>query len=88
MNEQTHLFIKYPSHTLFSKGLMLVVCDIRAKDGDRLLYWPQYFFLILAGLLNRGTLRAPLSAAGSQLRVFPPTDSNCLKPSGPGYIIV
>ena len=27
MNEGTHFFIKIYNHTLFSKGLMLVVCE-------------------------------------------------------------
>ena len=38
-NEHTSLS-KYISHTLFSKGLMWVVCERWAGDGDRLLYWP------------------------------------------------
>ena len=51
--------------TLYSKGLMLVVCERWVGDGDRLLhidpkfFWPyQHFFRILAGLLSRGSLRA------------------------------
>ena len=43
---------------------MLAVCERWIGDGDRLLhidpkyFWPeQHFFLILAGLLNRGLLR-------------------------------
>ena len=39
MNEQTHFFMRNIYHTLFSKGLMLVVCERWARDGDRLLYW-------------------------------------------------
>ena len=81
---------------------MLVVCERWVGDGDRLLhidsnfFWPQqHFFRVLAGLLNRGSLRAqnPLSAAGSQFCILSPTDSNCNsnwhKPSvSPGYITV
>ena len=37
-NEHTSLYI---SHTLFSKGVMLVVCVRWAEDGDRLLHWPS-----------------------------------------------
>ena len=44
---------------------MLVVCERWVGDGDRLplidpkFFWPlQHFFRILAGLLNRGSLRA------------------------------
>ena len=33
----THLY-KIISHTLFSKGLMLVVCEIWVGDGDRVLH--------------------------------------------------
>ena len=65
---------------------MLFVCERWVGDGDRLLhidpkfFWPfQHFFRILAGLLNRGSLRAqsPLSAADSQFSILSPTDSNC-----------
>ena len=56
------------------------------RQGQTAILNQQYFFLILAGLLNRGSLRAhtPLSAAGSQFGILSPTDSNCLSP---GYII-
>ena len=73
---------------------MLVVCERWVGDGDRLLFWPrplQHFFLILVGLLNRGSLRAqnPLSAADSQFGILYPTDSKWLKPPRvPVYIIV
>ena len=42
-NERTNtlLYKKYISHTLFLKGLMLVVCKRWAGDRDRLLYWPS-----------------------------------------------
>ena len=64
---------------------MFLVCERWVGGGDRLLhidpkfFWPyQHFFLILAGLLNRGSLRAqsPMSAAGSQFHILFPTDSN------------
>ena len=79
-NERMHTLLYkniYISHTLFSKGLMLVVGERWAVDGDRLLYWPSStFFLILAGLLNRGSLRAqsPLSATVSNTGILSPTD--------------
>ena len=72
MNERTHFFIKITFHTLFSKGLMLVVYERWVEDRDRLLhidskfFWSyQHFFRMLAGLLNRGSLRAtsPQSAS-------------------------
>ena len=37
----TLLYKNIISRTLFSKGLMLVVCEKWAGDRDRLLYWPQ-----------------------------------------------
>ena len=42
-NERTNtlLYKNIISHTLFSKGLMLVVCERWAGDGDRLQYWPS-----------------------------------------------
>ena len=45
----------------------------------------QYFFLILAGLLNHVSLRAqsPLSAIGSQFGILSPTDSSCL-----GHLVI
>ena len=83
---------------------MLVVYERWVGDGDRLLhidtkfFWPlQHFLRILAGLLNRGSLRAqsPPSATGSQFSILSLTVSNCNrnskwpKPSvAPGYIIV
>ena len=53
----------YLSHFILervAKGLMLVMCERWVGDGDRLLHIdPKFlFFLILAGLLNRESLRA------------------------------
>ena len=80
MNERTHFFIKIISLTLFSKGLMLVVCDRWVGDGDSLLHidHSSTSFSSWLGLLNRGSLLAqsPLSAAGSQFGILSPTDSN------------
>ena len=66
---------------------MVVVCEMSWRWGQIAILTQQYFFLILAGLLNRGSLRAasPLSAAGSHTGILSPTDSNRLCP---GYIIV
>ena len=55
----TLLYKNIPPHILFLKGLMLVVCERGVGDWDRLLHIdPKFFFRILAGLLNRGSLRA------------------------------
>ena len=102
-NERTNtLLYKNIPLTLYSKRLMLVVCERWVGDGDRLLhidpkfFWPlQHFFRILAGLLNRGSLRAQaiclelvLTSLASNLQLqLELTDWP--KPSvAPGYIIV
>ena len=80
MNERSHFFIKiYLSHFILERVDVGWVWQM-SWNGDR-----QYFFLILAGLLNRRTLRAqsPLSAAGFQFGILSPTDSKWLKPSVP-----
>ena len=67
---------------------MLVVCERWVETMiDCYILTQQYFFLILAGLLNRGSQRvqSPLSAAGSQFGILSPTDSSRLCA---GYIIV
>ena len=65
MNERTHFFINiYISHTLFSKGLMLVVWEVSWRRGQTATYWPKALLTIAAllshyaRLLNRGSLRA------------------------------
>ena len=92
MNERTHFFIKNISLTLYSrKGWCWLCVRDELETGIDGYADPQYFFLILAGLLNRGSLRAqsPLSAAGSQFGILSPTDSDWLEPlRAPGYIIV
>ena len=85
-NEWTNTSLwKYISHTLFSKGLMLAVCERRVGDGDRLPHIDpgspdpsSTSFSSWLGLLNRGSLRAqsPPSAAGSQFGILTPTDSS------------
>ena len=73
-NERTNtLLYKNISLTLYSKGLMLVVCERWVGDGDRLLHIdPKFFFdhsstsfSSWLGLLNRGSLRttSPQSAS-------------------------
>ena len=48
--------------------LIFIVCERWVGDKDRLLYWPKFFwpkqlfFLILSGLLNRGSLKATKSS--------------------------
>ena len=66
MNERTHFFKKYISHTLFSKSLMFHVCERWVGDGDRLLHidpsssdYSSTSFSSWLRLLNRGSLRAP-----------------------------
>ena len=83
-NERTHFFIKNISLTLYSrKGDSCCVWEMSWRRGQTAILTHHYFFLILAGLLNRGSLRAQssLSAAGSQFGILSPTDSNWLKPS-------
>ena len=83
MNERTRFFIK-KSHNLFSKGwCFLCVWGVSWRRGQTATYWPKVpltiaALLILAGLLNRRSLRAqsPLSAAGSHAGILSPTDSN------------
>ena len=45
-NERTNtlLYKKYISHTLFSKGLTLVVCKRWVRDGDRLLHIDKHIY--------------------------------------------
>ena len=93
-NERTNtvLYKNIISHTLFLKGR----CWLRVRDewrqGRTAILTQQYFFLILAGLLNRESLRAqsPLSAAGSQFGILSPTDvfqnTQILSSSLPGMI--
>ena len=102
MNKRTHFFIKiYLSHFILERVYIGCVWEVSWRRGQTATYWPkffwpsQHFFLILAGLLNCGSLRAqsPLSAAGSHAGILSPTDSNCSwnwpKLSvAPGYIIV
>ena len=94
MNERTQFFIKYISHNLFSKGLMLVVCERLVGDGHRLLHIDlsssdhrSTYFSSWLGLLNVGSLRAQRhqSASGSYFGILSPTDSNRFKPYVPWF---
>ena len=88
MNERTHFFIKNISLTLYSrKGDVGSVWEMSWRQKHTAILTQQYFFLILAELLNRGSLRAQsrLSAPGSQFGILSPIDSSRLCP---GYIIV
>ena len=79
-NEHTSLE-KYTSHTLFSKGLMLVICKRWVRDEDRLPHIDIKFLCMIAallphsaGLLNRGPEGpSPLSGAGSHYGILSPT---------------
>ena len=60
MNERTHFFIKICiSHTLFSKWLMLVVCERWAGEKDGLLFWPKVLLTISALLPHLGWVAQP-----------------------------
>ena len=88
MNERTHYFIKYISHSFFLEkvdvgfvwedGLFCVTrtdCYFDPSSSDSSSTSSSSWL----GLLNRGSLRAqsPPSAAGSQFGILSPTDSNC-----------
>ena len=76
MNERTHFLIKiYLSHFILERVDVGCVWEMSWRQGQTAILIQQYFFLILAGLLNRGSLRAqsPLSAAGSQFGILSPT---------------
>ena len=52
-NERTNtLLYKNISHTLFSKGLILLVCEGWAGDGDRELFWRKVLLSTVATLLS------------------------------------
>ena len=89
MNERTHFFIKrYLLHFILERVDVDCVWEMSWRRGQTAILTQQYLFHIwVAGLLNRGSLRAqsPLSAAGSQFGILSPIDSSCLCP---GYIIV
>ena len=77
MNERTHFFIKiYLSHFILERVDVGCVWEMSWRRGRTAMLTQQYFFLILAGLLNCGSLRAqsPLSAAGSQFGILSLTD--------------
>ena len=77
MNERTHFFIKiYLSHFIIERVDVGRVWEMRWRRGQTAILTQQYFFLILARWLNRGSLRgqSPLSAAGSQFGILSPTD--------------
>ena len=81
MNERTHFFLKiYLSHIILKRVDVGCVWEMSWRRGQTAILTQQYFFLILAGLLNRWSLSAqsPLSTAGSQFGILAPTASNCL----------
>ena len=58
MNERTHLFIKiYLSHVILERDDVGCVWEISRRRGQTAILTQQYFFLILAGLLNHASLR-------------------------------
>ena len=87
MNQRTHFFSKYISHTLFSKGWCLlcvrdeletgIYCYIDSSSSREHSSTSSSSWL---GLLDRWSLRAqsPVSAAGSHFDVWSPTDPNRL----------
>ena len=71
-NERTNTFFykkKYISHTLFSKGLTLVVCERWAGDGDRLLFWPKVLLTIAELLPHLGWVAQPWVTEGCKSSV-------------------
>ena len=78
MNERTNtlLYKNIISHTLFLKGWRLLSVREELETGQTAILTQQYLFLVLAGLLNRGSLwaQSPLSAVGSQFGILSPTD--------------
>ena len=93
-NERTNTLLNKNiiSHSLFSKGWCWLCVRDELEMGTDSYFDPkfffrplQHFFLILAWLLNRGSLRAqsPLSAAGSQFGILSPTD-----PSHLGHLVI
>ena len=53
------------SHTLFSEGLMLVVCERWVGDGDRLLFWSKVLLSTIAELLpHLGSVAQPWVTEG------------------------
>ena len=77
MNERTHFFIKvYLSHFILERVDVGCVWEMSWSRGQIAILTQEYVFLILAGLLNPGSLRAqsPLFATGSQFGNLSPTD--------------
>ena len=96
-NERTNtlLYKKYISHTLFPKGLMLVVYERWTGDGDRLLFWSKVLLATIAALLlHLGCVAQPWVTEGPKPSVcrwlsLRHLVSNWLEPPrAPGYIIV
>ena len=78
-NERTNTLLYkniYLSHFILERVDVGCVWEMSRRRWQTAILTQQYFFLILAGWLNRGSLRAqsPLSAAGSQLGILSPTD--------------
>ena len=77
MNERTHFFIKiYLPPFILERVYVGCMWEMSWRRGQTAILTQQYFFLILAGLLNHGSLRAqsPLSTAGTQFGILSPTD--------------
>ena len=79
-NERTNtlLYISLTSHFILEKDDVGCVWEMSWRREQTAMLTQQDFFLILAGSLNSGSLRAqsPLSAAVSQFCILSPTGSN------------
>ena len=87
MNERIHFFIKiYLSHFILER-VMFVVCERWVGNGDRLLYWPkffwplQHFFLIMAWVAQPWVTEGPKPSVCRWLSLRHLV-SNWLEPSG------
>ena len=96
MNERTHFFIKYISHTLFSKGLMfLCVREMSWKWGQTAILTPSSSSTIAALLSHLGwgsatvghwgpkALNLPLALISVSSLQLIPTDLN-----RPGHLVI
>ena len=92
INERTHFFIKiYLSHFILervAKGLMLVMCERWAGDGDRLQHIdpkvfsrPKQHFFLWADQPEVAEGPSPLSGAGSHSGILSPTGTATRTPT-------
>ena len=92
MNEHTHFFIKiYISHFIFERGDVGCVWEMSWGRWQTAILTSSTSFSSWLGCSTvcHWVAQSPLSAAGSQFSIFPPTDSYLLEPPrATGFIIV